>query len=103
MDRIQDFEVNSPRWLSAGGFLWDYKKEHSKIEMKAKYLKGIKGRRRKKILPIGKYTLENKLICLYDNASIAARDVGVHYTNIIRCAKGEHKQCAGFIWKYHVL
>lgn len=96
-------DVCKGRALSAGGYLWSYTKDKKEIDVKASFAKGIKSRRRKKVLPIEKYTLDNKFICLYDNASIAARDVGVHYTNIIKCAKGERRQCAGFIWKYHTL
>lgn len=96
-------DVCKGRALSAGGFIWTYTKEENKIIIKTNFEKGRNGKRRKRVLPIEKYTLDNTFICLYDNASIAARDVGVHYSNIIRCAKGEYKQSAGFIWKYHVL
>ena len=92
------------RSRAAGGYIWSYTKEKEEIEKKILFAKGMVGKRKKKIvLPIEQYTLDDKYLCTYKNALSAAKENNLCYTSIIRCAKGEWKRYGGFIWKYKTL
>jgi group I intron endonuclease len=77
---------------SAGGFLWSYEYK-DKIETPKHY---------NKIMIVGKYTLDNKLVELYTSLTSAAtnnKDIGVNRKTLaIYCENG--KEYKGFIWKY---
>lgn len=97
-------DVCKGRSRAAGGYIWTYTKEKEEIEKKILFAKGMVGKRKKKIvLPIEQYTLDDKYLCTYKNALSAAKENNLCYTSIIRCAKGEWKRYGGFIWKYKTL
>lgn len=79
---------------SAGGFLWSYEYKE-KLEIPKNF---------NKIMIVGKYTLDNKLIELYTSISSAARnnkDIGVNRKTLaIYCDNNNNKPYKGFIWKY---
>lgn len=79
---------------SAGGFLWSYEYKE-KLET-PKYFN--------KIMIVGKYTLDGKLIELYTSITSAARnnkDIGVNRKTLaIHCDNNDNKPYKGFIWKY---
>lgn len=50
---------------------------------------------------IEQFSLDGKLIKVWDSMVEAARSLGVWNTNIHKCCNGQAKTCGGFIWKYH--
>lgn len=51
-------------------------------------------------IKVGKYTLEDKLICIYDSISRAAKDNDTEGTYIMRVCQGKQKTLRGYKWKY---
>lgn len=47
-----------------------------------------------------KYDLNGVFICEYTSICEAARENGVHDTNIVKCCKGIRQSTGGFKWKY---
>lgn len=52
---------------------------------------------------IYKYDTDMNLICEYESAHAAARDVGVSVTGISECANKKQKTSAGYIWRYELI
>ena len=50
---------------------------------------------------VEQYSLDGKLIKVWDSMVEAARSLGVWNTNIHKCCNGQAQTCGGFIWKYH--
>lgn len=52
----------------------------------------------KKKKKVAQYTLDGKLIAIYDGVRVAERATGIR--SIDKCAKGKRKTAGGFVWKY---
>ena len=50
---------------------------------------------------VEQFSLDGKLIKVWDSMVEAARSLGVWNTNIHKCCNGQAQTCGGFIWKYH--
>jgi group I intron endonuclease len=50
---------------------------------------------------VEQFSLDGKLIKVWDSMVEAARSLGVWNTNIFKCCNGQAKTCGGFKWKYH--
>ena len=51
-------------------------------------------------IKVGKYTLEDSLIRVYDSISQAAKDTGTPEAHIIKVCQGKQKFTQGYKWKY---
>ncbi len=81
--------------MSAGGFLWSYKKM-KKLNPSKKY--SPKAGVKKKVL---QYDLDNNLIGEYESLVEAQRKVkGSSIGNISNACAGRIKTCAGYKWKF---
>lgn len=49
---------------------------------------------------VKKYDLNGNLLAEYKSVTLAAKDVGVDYTNIVKACSGKIKTAAGFKWSY---
>lgn len=58
--------------------------------------------RLKRCKPINQYTLDGEFIRQWPSGTDAARELGLGWSNILRCAnpKTKNKTAGGFIWKY---
>lgn len=82
---------------STAGFQWRYKTTDNIIQKIDNYCvdKGRKG------LKVIQYDLNGNFIQIFDNAIIAAKNVGITYpSSINRVCSGKRKTAGGYIWKY---
>lgn len=49
---------------------------------------------------IAQYTLDGKLIAVYESTRDAERKTGFAHNNISECAKGNCRQMNGYVWKF---
>lgn len=49
---------------------------------------------------VKKYDMDGNFLAEYKSVSLAAKDVGVGYTNIVKACSGKIKSAAGFKWSY---
>lgn len=49
---------------------------------------------------VEQYSLEGKLIKIFNSAHQAEEKTGINYSNICSCCRGERKQAGPFQWKY---
>lgn len=56
--------------------------------------------REKKIKKVAQYSLDMKLIKIFDSITEAAKEVNTSTSHICRCCKGKLKITKGYIWKY---
>lgn len=49
---------------------------------------------------VTQYSLDNFELATYGSTSEAWRHLGIPYTNIAKCARGERNSAGGFIWRY---
>ena len=52
---------------------------------------------------VSQYSKDNILINIYGSVNEAGRQLGIQFTNIAKCARGERKTAGGFVWKYENL
>lgn len=72
--------------ISAGGYIWSFKKEE---------IKKYKRKRDRSVIKI-----HNNNITKYDTIQEAAIKNNLHAPNILACCKGMTKNCGGYIWEY---
>ena len=51
-------------------------------------------------IPIEQYTKDGEYIQTFNSIREASQRTGANQTHISLCAKGKHKTCGGYIWKY---
>lgn len=49
---------------------------------------------------VGQYTLDGKLIQVFDSIGLAGKYMHCNKTSIFKVCKGENKSCGGYNWKY---
>lgn len=54
------------------------------------------------IIPVVKLDLNYNIIDSYLSVNECARQNGVFPTNVVKCARGKHKTCGGFVYMYEI-
>lgn len=92
--------------ITAGGYLWTRTKDEAEVERKKNKLSyfpmlpKIGFFRRNNSFPIEQYTLNDEYIATYRSALAAAKENGLFYGSILKCAKGKWNQYKGYKWKF---
>ncbi len=55
----------------------------------------------KKYIPIAQYDLQDNLIKIWDNRTLASIELGISKDNIRKCLYGERSHTCGYKWKNH--
>lgn len=71
-------------------------KKHS-LESRRKMSINRKG---KFVKPVEQYTLDGKLIKIWDSMVQVEQELGLSHGNIRKCCIGKNRHCGGFMWKY---
>lgn len=50
--------------------------------------------------PISCYTIDGVLVKTYSYAKMAAEEIGVSLSSIIKCCRGKINTCKGYVWRY---
>lgn len=80
------------------------KGKHHTAETKRKLSEYFKGKINKKLCKkVYQYTIDNKLIKIWDSTNEAARKLGFSQGNIASCCEGKRKQHKGYKWSYKPL
>lgn len=91
----------SGRTKTAGGYIWKYLTDESIYikteEYKQKNREIITKKLGKKI---GQYSLDKKIIKIYNSIADASRCTNICYSSIGEVANGKKKTAGGFIWKF---
>ena len=77
--------------LTAGGFLWVYKKEYQPSS-KYTYVNSL-------YRPVVQLTLDGTLVAEYNSLAEAEKQTGVNYCGIKQCCNGKCKSAGNFVWK----
>ena len=88
---ISQMAINScclrkPKYNQAGGFLWKYKRDEKPVVYKH-------GK------SVCKYSIDGKLIAMYENITIAAKENGLVGTSISNCLHNRSKTAGGYKWE----
>lgn len=73
--------------------------DETKEKIKNTRLKGKNNPRSKKV---GQYSLDDKLIKIFDSMSDAARECNTYHSSISACCSGKKQTSAGYKWKYYI-
>lgn len=76
--------------------LINYRSEKKMLAFKSCQQKSFAANRKK----IHQFTKDEKYIATFNSIIEASRKTGANATHISLCAKGKHKTCGGFIWRY---
>lgn len=63
-------------------------------------MKGIIGINNPCSRKVAQYSLDNKLIKIWDCFNDVTRELGFLHGNLVSCCKGRYKQAYGYVWKY---
>lgn len=82
------------RCKTGKGFIWKYYEYNfpEKIEIK-EYENSVTN-------PIEQYTLDGKLVEIYESSADAERKTGFSQFSIANCARGNQKTSFGYVWKF---
>ncbi len=85
---------------TAGGYHWGYQIDYNMSTFQQLNLNksGISNSRSKSIYQIDPKT--NEVLEQFSSANIAAKELGLHQSNITDCARGRYKTSGGYKWEY---
>lgn len=79
-------------YKTSKGYVWRYKNEpFNKYDTSSD----------KHCKPVAQYSLDGKLIKIWDSATEIERELGYFHGNIGKCCLGKYKTSNGYIWKFY--
>lgn len=63
--------------------------------------KGIHvGSKPPKARKVKQYSLDGKYLKTWGATTDVQRELGIHYTNVVKCCTGVYKTAGGYVWQY---